>query len=435
MEMKGEINENDLDELFHSEIKNPHEELDNLKKSLDTYSKFSHFPYLTAKTLLQLGKTYSELDEYQNALESYTIALELFKDENYLEGEGYSLMSLGILSKKYKKYADSRMYFKNALNIAQNLDNSEMEDQISKFIANSYMEEGYLDDALREYKKLNREDHHQDDEYMNNNNLQISKLKKQLFLLKPTRGQICLLIFYLIFLFISELITAYSNFEVGLLVHVILIVLLIINSSITDSPNFSNLLRAMIILPIIRIIGISIPALQIQPLVWYILVSIPIFASAVILTRNQNLSRESIGLIWGKLPVQFTIALSGIIFGLVEFQILKPSSIISSPSIVTFIISSVIILISTGLAEELIFRGIIQKNAENVLGNIWGLLYASVLFTILYIGWQSYVEITFIFMVAIFYGYVFQRTRSIFGISMSHGITNIMLLLILPTII
>lgn len=432
--MKGEINENELDELFHSEIKNPHEELDNLKKSLDIYSKFSHFPYLAAKTLLKLGKTYSELDEYHNALESYTIALELFKDENYLEGEGYSLMSLGVLSKKYKKYADSRMYFKNAMDIAQNLNNSEMEDQISKFIASSYMEEGYLDDALREYKKLNGQALHQDGEYRNNN-LQISKLKQQLLMLKPSRGQICLLMFYLIFLLISELITAYGNFELGLLAHVILIVLLIINSSITDSPNFSNLLRAMIILPIIRIIGISIPALQIQPLIWYILVSIPIFASAVILIRNQNLSMESIGLIWGKLPIQFTIALSGIIFGLVEYQILKPSSIISSPSIVTFIVASVIILISTGLAEELIFRGIIQKNAENVLGNIGGLLYASVLFTILYIGWQSYVEIIFIFMVAIFYGYIFQRTRSIFGISLSHGITNIMLLLILPAII
>lgn len=432
--MKGEINENELDELFHSEIKNPHEELDNLKKSLDIYSKFSHFPYLTAKTLLKLGKTYSELDEYQNALESYTIALELFKDENYLEGEGYSLMSLGVLSKKYKKYADSRMYFKNAMDIAQNLNNSEMEDQISKFIASSYMEEGYLDDALREYKKLNGQSLHQDEEYRNNN-LQISKLKEQLLMLRPSRGQICLLMFYLIFLLIAELITAYGNFELGILAHVILIVLLIINSSITDSPSFSNLLRAMIILPIIRIIGISIPALQIQPLIWYILVSIPIFASAVILIRNQNLSMESIGLIWGKLPIQFTIALSGIIFGLVEYQILKPSSIISSPSIVTFIVASVIILISTGLAEELIFRGIIQKNAENVLGNIWGLLYASVLFTVLYIGWQSYVEIIFIFMVAIFYGYIFQRTRSIFGISLSHGITNIMLLLILPAII
>lgn len=433
--MKGEINEKELDELFYSEIKNPQEELNNLKKSLDRYSKFSYLPILAAKTLLKLGKTYSELDEYQNALESYIIALELFKDENSLLGEGYALMSLGKLSKKYNKYADSRGYFKNAMDIAQKLNNSKMENKISKFIASSYMEEGYLDDALREYNKLNDSSNYQDNGSKDTEDPEIVKLKKKQFLLKPTKGQVWLLIFYLLFLFVSELLTAYSNFELGLLAHVILIVLIIINSSITDSASFSNLLRAMIILPIIRIIGISIPALQIQPLFWYVLVSIPIFAAVVIMIKNQNLSRESIGLISGKLPLQFMVALSGIIFGMVEFVILKPSSIISSPTIITFIIASVIIVISTGFAEELIFRGIIQKNAENVLGNIWGLLYASLLFTVLYIGWQSSVEIIFIFMVAIFYGYIFQKTRSIFGISLSHGLTNIMLLLILPAII
>jgi membrane protease YdiL (CAAX protease family) len=432
--MKGEINELELDEIFYSEIKNPHEELDNLKRSLDAYSKFTYLPYLAAKILLKLGKTYCELDEYQDALESYLIALELFKDENSLEGEGYVLMSLGKLSMKYNRYADSRKYFKNAMDIAQKLNNSEMENEISKSIASSYMDEGYLDDALREYKKLNQSQYN-DNEGGDSNDPQIVKIKKQLSLLRPSRGQAYLLIFYLIFLLVSELITTYGNFEVGLLAHVILIVLIIINSALTDSVSFSNLLRAMIILPIIRIIGISIPALQIQPLFWYILVSIPIFAAALIMIKNQSLSRESIGLILGKLPLQFLVALSGIIFGFVEFQILKPASIISSPSVVTIILASVILLISTGFAEELIFRGIIQKNAENVLGNIWGLIYASVLFTVLYIGWQSNVEIIFIFFVSIFYGYIFQRTRSIFGISLSHGIANIMLLLVLPLLI
>lgn len=434
--MKGERNEKEnLEDFFYSEIENPQEELNYLKRSLDLYSKFTYLPNLTARTLLKLGKTYTELDEYQNALESYQIALEIYRDENNPEGQGYAFIGMGKLSEKNSNYADSRRYFTNALEIAQELNNPKMENNVSNFIASSYMEEGYLDDALREYNELDGSLSYNDKMDKHLDDTQVVKLKKQLFMLKPTRSQAGLLLFYLIFLLGSELFTAYNYFEIGILAHVLLIVGLIINSSLTKSTSFSNLLRAMIILPLVRIIGISIPALQIQPIFWYALVSIPLFVAAFILIKNQNLSRKSVGLITGKLPLQFVVALSGIVFGLIEYQILKPGPIISSPSLIILLLASIILLISTGLVEEIIYRGIIQKNAENVLGKFWGLLYASVLFTILYIGWQSSVELIFVFFVAIFYGYIFQRTRSIFGISLSHGITNILLLLIIPVII
>jgi membrane protease YdiL (CAAX protease family) len=424
-----------VEDYFYSEIKNPEEELNELNRSLDLCSKMNYSPDLAAKILLKLGQVYTELEDYSNALESYQVAFELFRDENIPEGEGYTIIGLGRLSEKYNKYPDSRRFYTRALEIAQQINNPKMEKEISTSIARTYNEEGYLDDAMREYEKLNEPDSNDSQVVKYYNGLNVTRLKKELFLIKPTKVQVNLLIFYLLFIMVSELLTAYNYLEAGLLANVALIVLLIINSSLTKFTNFSNLLRALIIIPLVRIIGLSIPSMQMPHIYLYALASVPLFAAAFILIKNQHLSRQSLGLIFGKVPIQLIVGLSGIIFGIIEYQILKPAALISSPTLVTILLGSIILLISTGLAEEIIYRGIIQKHAENVLGKIWGLLYASVLFTLMYIGWQSSIELIFVFLVALFYGYIFQRTRSIFGISLSHGLTNILLFIIIPTLI
>jgi len=61
-----------------------------------------------------------------------------------------------------------------------------------------------------------------------------------------------------------------------------------------------------------------------------------------------------------------------------------------------------------------------------------GLLYTSLLFTALHIGWNSFYDLIFVFSVALFYGYTFQKTRSIVGVTLSHGISNTFLFLIIP---
>jgi membrane protease YdiL (CAAX protease family) len=188
----------------------------------------------------------------------------------------------------------------------------------------------------------------------------------------------------------------------------------------------------MMVLPMIRIVGLSLPIMQVPHIYWFPLISIPLFAASYTLIRNQRLDRKKIGLILGNIPLQLLIALSGLVLGFIEFLILKPEPLIPTFSILPFIAAAIILLISTGFAEELLFRGILQRNAENVFGNIFGLLYASLLFTSLHIGWHSFMDLVFVFGVAMFYGYMFQKTRSLFGITLSHGLSNSVLFLIMP---
>jgi membrane protease YdiL (CAAX protease family) len=188
----------------------------------------------------------------------------------------------------------------------------------------------------------------------------------------------------------------------------------------------------MMALPIIRIIGLSIPLLQIPTLYWFPIIAIPLFATSYTIIKAQGLNRRNVGLIWGNLPLQLLIASTGILLGCIEYTILQPKPLIPVLNLETLIFASIILIISTGFAEELLFRGILQKNSQNVLGPLYGLLYTALLFTALHIGWNSIYDLIFVFIVGLFYGIAFYKTKSILGTTLSHGISNTFLFLIVP---
>ncbi|MGB9980664.1 lysostaphin resistance A-like protein [Methanobacterium sp.] len=262
----------------------------------------------------------------------------------------------------------------------------------------------------------------------------ITDLEDRQIRLKFFKKELIILTIYLLSIVAAEIVTAHYSIEYGLIMHTIILFALLINSSVTHSTKFSYLLRSMMILPMIRIIGLTIPLMQVNELYWFPVIAIPLFAASFTLIKSQKLTWKKVGLILGSIPLQLTIALSGVVLGFTEYLILKPQPLISSFNLETVLFGALILIISTGFAEELLFRGILQKNAEKILGKLFGLLYVSILFTALHIGWNSFLDLIFVFGVAIFYGYTFQKTGSLFGITLSHGISNSFLFLIMPFI-
>jgi len=137
---------------------------------------------------------------------------------------------------------------------------------------------------------------------------------------------------------------------------------------------------------------------------------------------------EEVGLILKKPNLQFLIALIGFPIGYIEFMILHPKPFI--PMFPYLLVGFFIFM--RGACRRATFQGILQRNSEKLLGVSPGLLYASVLFTICHVGWGSLYEFIFVFLVAIFYGYMYQKTESIVGITFSHGLCNFMVFLFMP---
>jgi membrane protease YdiL (CAAX protease family) len=241
------------------------------------------------------------------------------------------------------------------------------------------------------------------------------------------------LVLYLLALIAAELLTTYVNKIWGLSLHTIILFALLVNASLVESTDFANLLRSLMPIPIIRVVGLSIPMMQIQPLYWFPIVAIPLFAASIVLMRNQGLSLKDVGLtLKGSAKLQVLIAATGFLSGIIEFFILKPAPLIEQFTPALLIGAFFILLISTGLAEELLFRGILQNNVTKTFGAAFGLIYTSLVFTTMHIGWIYFADLVFVFSVAMFYGYCLIKTKSIVGITVAHGISNSMLFLVMP---
>ena len=399
--------------------------LDGLKNSNDAKTE--------ADVLLEVGNIYVEKEDCENGEKYYKSSLEAFKAADDHSGEGYALTGIGFIHEKQERYIEARENYFDAVKNFEKTNEQERVATILSFIGGTYEVQGAWEDAIIEYKRsssiFRKIGYNERRQHIDN---LIEDIQDKRSITKTTRNEKIIAVLYLLGLIVAEVSVTYINKEVGLVIEMVILFALLLNSSLNVSYNYSVMLRSMMILPIIRIIGLTIPLMQIQPLYWFPIIAVPLFAAIYTIMKSQGLTRKHVGLIWGNKKIQFLIAITGIFLGTIEYTILQPKPLIAVLDPVTLISASIILIISTGLAEELLFRGILQKNAENVFGTITGLLYTALLFTALHIGWNSFYDLIFVFSVALFYGYSYMKTRSIVGITLSHGLSNIFLFLIVP---
>jgi membrane protease YdiL (CAAX protease family) len=199
-------------------------------------------------------------------------------------------------------------------------------------------------------------------------------------------------------------------------------------------PTDDVLLIALIVAPLIRIISLTLPLPQIEASHRYLFAGIPMAVGGILAARVAGLSWRDVGIRWSNTRLQFGVIVLSVGLGFVEFVILRQSAIGPFPWQPAGIVPALSVGIFTGFPEELIFRGVMQTATRPILGR-WNWVYVSAIFAVLHIGYQSYIDILFVFAVGLLYGWVFERTRSIIGISIAHGVANVVLFFVAPNMI
>ena len=167
---------------------------------------------------------------------------------------------------------------------------------------------------------------------------------------------------------------------------------------------------------------------------WYPIIYAPLVAAAVVVIRIAGYRARDVGLVFKKVPFQLVVWLSGFLFGVLEYYILAPEPLVSELSLQAIWLPALLLFISTGFTEELIFRGVLQRAAVASFGG-WGIVYVSLLFAILHIGFLSWIDVAFVFVVALFFGWAVEKTGSLLGVTLAHGTTNVLLYLVIPFIL
>lgn len=195
------------------------------------------------------------------------------------------------------------------------------------------------------------------------------------------------------------------------------------------------MLLSLALAPLIRLISLSMPLTNFPFYLWYLIVGAPLFISAFFVARMADFKRKEIGLNLCRWPLQLVLSVIGIGLGLTEYLILRPNPLVPVFDFQHLWFPALILVIFTGLLEEVIFRGLMQRAFLPSLGKWRGLLYVSVLFGVLHLGYQSALDLVFVFAVAMIFGLIVEKTGSLLGVTIAHGLTNVTLFLVFPFVI
>jgi membrane protease YdiL (CAAX protease family) len=235
---------------------------------------------------------------------------------------------------------------------------------------------------------------------------------------------------YLPAIICAEVLTVFFPM-VGMACHIFLFVALIVHATLISRRPEYKLLLCLSLAPLVRILSLSMPLASFSQVYWYLIISIPLMAATVVVMRLLGFSYRKVGFSLGKARQQLLIAATGVPFGFIEYQILRPEPLISHLSLGTLVLPVFIMLLSTGFAEEFAFRGVMQHAYDDLWG--WeGVIFVAIVFAVLHIGYLSALDMLFVFGIALFFGWAVKKTSSLLGVSLSHGLTNIMLFLIIP---
>lgn len=233
--------------------------------------------------------------------------------------------------------------------------------------------------------------------------------------------------------------------EVGLTIHILIVFALLFHAVLAQERDrvLSLLLVALSLAPLIRVFSLSVPHYPPPPpgdpdlyiLDYLGLVSLPLLSAvgAVIFVQGLRLADLGLGLHdLHEIPYQAMIGISGLPLGLVEYAILRPTEWQYGVVPGGFVTAVVIIILATGLSEELIFRGVLLRRATEALGRRPGILFVTIVFASLHIYFRNPVDLAFVFLVGLFFALVVVRTKSLWGATMSHSLGNVVLYLVAP---
>lgn len=257
----------------------------------------------------------------------------------------------------------------------------------------------------------------------------------------PVEMKVALL--YLLGIIAAETLLSFLESPLGIMCYAIVLIALIIHSLRVTERRSRRFLLSLALVPLYKVMaffsaGVTLVLPTDDELTFLALAYSLLLTAAVVIMRITRLGAREVGLALGKPLSQLLVGLTGIIFGLALYYMIKPQPLIPELDWGKLIIPVFIVLLAAG-AEELTYRGILQRTSMEAFGQ-WGLLYVSMLFAVVHFervsGMNlSIASIPFILAVALFYSWAVKKTGSLFGVTLSHVITNIILLVIAPLVL
>jgi len=250
---------------------------------------------------------------------------------------------------------------------------------------------------------------------------------------KSVKYQNILLMLPVLLIILAELLLFSGKMQYSIWVHVFVLIGLAMATVYTGDTYLFKPYQALMLLPLLRLVNISMPIFFDMTLYLYIFIYTPLIIPVYIIAVHQGFNFEQLGFTfkYWKLIIPVSVII-GFTIALGEYYLIHAGTLIPDLSFWNILKLSVVMIIFIGLIEELIFRSILQTRLEESMGMFSGLIVASILFGVLHSGYGTFYEMLFVSLAGLIMGYIFQKTRSLPLIALTHGMVNIFLFGLIP---
>ena len=253
-----------------------------------------------------------------------------------------------------------------------------------------------------------------------------------------SRGQIAFIAALALAITACEYIFAYHNVAYGIVIALTIVIAIYITVSVRSfDKRIVDCAESLTLIPLYILFTSSLP--------WFFIDQqflLPVVYSCIMGLCLWHIYRKELNL---KQILSFNkktllkyslIGLAiGIPLGLGEYFVLRLAPAFPTFEVKYLIRDLVYMLVFVGLAEEILFRGLIQQDLSKAFGWKWGLFSASTIFAIMHLTWRSLPELGFVFLAGLILGVLYLKTKSLVAPIVAHGINNVMLVAVLPYVL
>jgi len=200
-----------------------------------------------------------------------------------------------------------------------------------------------------------------------------------------------------------------------------------------DRPE-SRVLPFLALAPLLRLLSLTMPNRHVAEIWWYAMAGAPLLLAAFLAARAVPVGWPGLAFRRRRLWMQVPIALLGVPLGMAAYEILTPEPLISPLTVPTVIGASLLLIVFSGFADEVVFRGLLQGAARELFG-VLGLVVVSALYAGLYIGSLSAAYVAFAGGVGLVLAVAVDRTGMLWGAVGARALLTIGLLIVWPTVL
>jgi uncharacterized protein len=212
--------------------------------------------------------------------------------------------------------------------------------------------------------------------------------------------------------------TVATDEEIGAISNACLVVVLALAASVRrpeDSIQAPYLVLSL--LPLLALARLIMPQNSIESDVWELVVALPVMVGAALLIamgREEERRPVTLSKRW-----QLAIVLSGAPIGLLAFGL---GSVAGENRGSAGLVVAVVLFLA-GCADEVLFRGVLQRSLESTYGR-GSFIVSALLYTAMLLG-NAPVAVAVGCVLGFAFGYLVARTNALFAAAATHGVVNV----------